>query len=141
MVHHEPRVLEKYSRLEKTMMTTMLRILLILVSVATMGMMVRKIRQAKVQIEDSIFWILLSMLLVVFSIFPAVADGLAGLLGIYSTANFLFLFTIFLLLVKLFTMTLRMSQLETRLKELVQRMALDELQREEEKQCAGEKER
>ncbi len=123
------------------MMTTMLRILLILVSVATMGMMVRKIRQAKVQIEDSIFWILLSMLLVVFSIFPAVADGLARLLGIYSTANFLFLFTIFLLLVKLFTMTLRMSQLETRLKELVQRMALDELQREEEKQYAGEKER
>lgn len=60
------------------MMTTMLRILLILVSVATMGMMVRKIRQAKVQIEDSIFWILLSMLLVVFSIFPAVADGLAS---------------------------------------------------------------
>lgn len=140
-MHHEPRVLEKYSRLEKTMMTTMLRILLILVSVATMGMMVRKIRQAKVQIEDSIFWILLSMLLVVFSIFPAVADGLAWLLGIYSTANFLFLFTIFLLLVKLFTMTLRMSQLETRLKELVQRMALDELQREEEKQYAGEKER
>ena len=123
------------------MMTTMLRILLILVSVATMGMMVRKIRQAKVQIEDSIFWILLYMLLVVFSIFPAVADGLAWLLGIYSTANFLFLFTIFLLLVKLFTMTLRMSQLETRLKELVQRMALDELQREEEKQYAGEKER
>ena len=123
------------------MMTTMLRILLILVSVATMGMMVRKIRQAKVQIVDSIFWILLSMLLVVFSIFPAVADGLAWLLGIYSTANFLFLFTIFLLLVKLFTMTLRMSQLETRLKELVQRMALDELQREEEKQYAGEKER
>lgn len=140
-MHHEPRVLEKYSRLEKTMMTTMLRILLILVSVATMGMMVRKIRQAKVQIEDSIFWILLSMLLVVFSIFPAVADGLARLLGIYSTANFLFLFTIFLLLVKLFTMTLRMSQLETRLKELVQRMALDELRREEEKQYAGEKER
>ena len=123
------------------MMTTMLRILLILVSVATMGMMVRKIRQAKVQIEDSIFWILLSMLLVVFSIFPSVAYGQAWLLGIYSTANFLFLFTIFLLLVKLFTMTLRMSQLETRLKELVQRMALDELQREEEKQYAGEKER
>ncbi len=123
------------------MMTTMLRILLILVSVATMGMMVRKIRQAKVQIEDSIFWILLAMMLVVFSIFPAAADGLARLLGIYSTANFLFLFTIFLLIVKLFTMTLRMSQMETRLKELVQKMALDELQREEEKQCAGEKER
>ncbi len=122
------------------MMTTMLRVLLILVSVATMGMMIRKIRQAKVQIEDSIFWILLAMLLVVFSIFPTVADNLARLFGIYSTANFLFLFTIFLLIVKLFTMTLRISQLETRLKELVQKMALDELEREEEKQGAGEKE-
>ncbi len=122
------------------MMTTMLRVLLILVSVATMGMMLRKIRQAKVQIEDSIFWILLAMLLVVFSIFPTVADNLAWLFGIYSTANFLFLFTIFLLIVKLFTMTLRISQLETRLKELVQKIALDELEREEEKQSAGEKE-
>ena len=122
------------------MMTTMLRVLLILVSVATMGMMIRKIRQAKVQIEDSIFWILLAMLLVVFSIFPTVADNLARLFGIYSTANFLFLFTIFLLIVKLFTMTLRISQLETRLKELVQKTALDELEREEEKQSAGEKE-
>ncbi len=113
------------------MMTTMLRVLLILVSIATMWMIVRKIRQAKVQIEDSIFWLLLAMLLVVFSIFPRVADGLAGLFGIYSTANFLFLFTIFLLLVKVFTMTIRISQLEAKLKDLVQQTALEELRREE----------
>lgn len=113
------------------MMTTMLRVLLILVSVATMGMIVQKIRQAKLQIEDAIFWILLAMLLVVFSIFPKVADGLASLFGVYSTANFLFLFTIFLLLVKLFTMTIRISQLETKVKELVQQMALEELLRKE----------
>ena len=116
------------------MMTTMLRILLILVSVATMGMMVRKIRQAKVQIEDSIFWMLLAMLLVVFSIFPGAADRMASLFGVYSTANFLFLFMIFILLIKVFTMTIRISQLETRLKELVQQMALEELRREEEKE-------
>ena len=45
------------------MMTAMLRGMLIAVSVVTMVMMVKKIRQAKVQIEDSIFWILLSFLL------------------------------------------------------------------------------
>ncbi len=113
------------------MMTMMLRCLLIVVSVFTLVMMARKIRQAKVQIEDSIFWLLLSLLLVIFSLFPKVADGLAALLGIYSTANFLFLFTIFLLLVKLFSMSLRISQLETKLKELVQKSALDQLEREE----------
>ncbi len=119
------------------MMTTMLRVLLIVVSIFTMVMMVKKIRQAKVQIEDSIFWLLLSFLLVIFSLFPGTADRLAALLGIYSTANFLFLFTIFLLLVKLFTMSLRISQLEAKLKELTQKLALDELERQENRQKDG----
>lgn len=119
------------------MMTTMLRVLLIVVSIFTMVMMVKKIRQAKVQIEDSIFWLLLSFLLVIFSLFPGTADQLAALLGIYSTANFLFLFTIFLLLVKLFTMSLRISQLEAKLKELTQKLALDELERQENRQKDG----
>ena len=43
------------------MMTTTLRIALILVSVATMVLMMRKIRQSKVQIESTIFWIVLAI--------------------------------------------------------------------------------
>ena len=59
------------------------------------------------------------------------ADACAHLLGIYSTPNFLFLFMIFLLIVKVFGMTLQMSQMESRQKELVQRIALDQKDREE----------
>ncbi|MCI8269904.1 MAG: DUF2304 domain-containing protein [Lachnospiraceae bacterium] len=114
------------------MMTITLRIVLILSSVTTFLLMMRKIRQSKVQIESAIFWIMLALVLVVFSVFPPVADFLAHCLGIYSTANFLFLFAIFLLIVKVFQMTIHISQLETRLKELVQRMALEEKLREEE---------
>ena len=55
-------------------------------------------------------------------------------LGTMSTANFIFLLMIFLLLVKSFSMSLRISQLETRLKDLVQRIALDNNDREEEKE-------
>ena len=65
--------------------------------------------------------------------FQHFSKGLASLFGVYSTANFLFLFTIFLLLIKLFTMTIRISQLETRVKELVQQMALEELLRKEDR--------
>ena len=72
-----------------------------------------------------------ALILVVFSLFPAVADACAHLLGIYSTPNFLFLFMIFLLIVKVFGMTLQMSQMESRQKELVQRIALDQKDREE----------
>lgn len=113
------------------MMTMTLRVALILVSVGTLLLMMRKIRQSKVQIESAIFWILLALVLVVFSIFPQVADLASHLLGIYATTNFLFLFAIFVLIVKVFYMTIHISQLETKVKELVQQMALEEKLREE----------
>ena len=112
-------------------MTVIFRVILVIVSILTMAFMMRKIRQAKVQIEAALFWVIMALILVVFSLFPAVADACAHLLGIYSTPNFLFLFMIFLLIVKVFGMTLQMSQMESRHKELVQRIALDQKDREE----------
>ena len=113
------------------MMTVIFRVILVIVSILTMAFMMRKIRQAKVQIEAALFWVIMALILVVFSLFPAVADACAHLLGIYSTPNFLFLFMIFLLIVKVFGMTLQMSQMESKQKELVQRIALDQKDREE----------
>ena len=112
-------------------MTVIFRVILVIVSILTMAFMMRKIRQAKVQIEAALFWVIMALILVVFSLFPAVADACAHLLGIYSTPNFLFLFMSFLLIVKVFGMTLQMSQMESRQKELVQRIALDQKDREE----------
>ena len=112
-------------------MTVIFRVILVIVSILTMAFMMRKIRQAKVQIEAALFWVIMALILVVFSLFPAVADACAHFLGIYSTPNFLFLFMIFLLIVKVFGMTLQMSQMESRQKELVQRIALDQKDREE----------
>ena len=113
------------------MMTMTLRIALVLVSLGTFSLMMRKIRQSKLQIESAIFWIVLSIVLVVFSIFPSVADFASRLLGIYATTNFLFLFAIFVLIVKVFYMSVHISQLESQVKELVQRIALDEKMRQE----------
>ncbi|MEY8339205.1 DUF2304 domain-containing protein [Lachnospiraceae bacterium 62-35] len=115
-------------------MTFMLRIVLICGSVLTTALMIHKIRQSKVQIEDSLFWLFCSILLVIFSVFPKSADILSRLVGTYSTSNFIFLFMIFLLLVKVFSMTIRISQLETRLKELVQMVALEQEKAEEVRQ-------
>ena len=89
------------------MMTTIFRVILVVVSVFTMAFMMRKIRQAKIQIEAALFWVIIALVLVVFSICPPVADACAKLLGIYSTANFLFLFMIFILMIKVFTLTLQ----------------------------------
>ena len=51
------------------MMTITLRIALILVSLGTFAMIMRKIRQSRMQIESAIFWIVLALVLVVYSVF------------------------------------------------------------------------
>lgn len=113
------------------MMQPIFRVILVIVSLLTMSFMMRKIRQAKVQIEAAMFWVIVALILVGFSLFPGVADACARLLGIYSTPNFLFLFMIFLLMVKVFGMTLQVSQMESKQKELVQKIALAQKEREE----------
>ncbi len=110
-------------------MTSTLRIVLIIVSIVTTIMIMRKIRQSKLQIEDSIFWIAFSSILILFSIFPVIPNLLARLAGTYTTANFIYLAVIFLLIIKMFHMSIKQSQLETKIKDLAQKIALDENER------------
>lgn len=112
-------------------MTTTFRIVLIIVSVITLIGIVRKIRNAKVQIESSIFWIGFSALLLILSIFPKIAEMVTELLGIYSTVNFIFLFVIFVLLLNQFFNSLKISQLENKIKELTQEIAVRELRKKD----------
>ena len=119
-------------------MTPTLRVVLIVVSILTTFMIMRKIRQSKLQIEDSIFWLGFSSILIVFSIFPG-PDLLAELAGTYTTANFIYLAVIFLLIVKMFHMSIKQSQLETKIKDLAQKIALDENERGKEAQTSVKK--
>lgn len=128
------------------MMTPVFRVVLIVVSIVTMIFMMRRISQSKIQIEAAVFWVFVAAVLVVFAVCPPVADACARLLGIYSTPNFLFLLTIFLLMIKVFSLTLQVSQLESKQKELVQKMALEQLMQEkqekqEKKETGGEDEK
>ena len=120
-------------------MTPTLRVVLIVVSILTTFMIMRKIRQSKLQIEDSIFWLGFSSILIVFSIFPGLPDLLAKLAGTYTTANFIYLAVIFLLIVKMFHMSIKQSQLETKIKDLAQKIALDENERGKEAQTSVKK--
>ena len=113
-------------------MTIVLRCALMLVSVLTFVIIVRKIRNAKVQIEYSLFWIVFSAGLLVLSFFPDLATIAARLLGIYAPVNFIFLFVIFVLLIHQFLNSIKISQLENKLKELTQELAVRELRAKEE---------
>lgn len=107
-------------------MTAVLRVVLIIVSVLTTLMIMRKIQKSQMRIEDSIFWIGFSFMLILFSVFPQVVYVMSDLSGTQTPVNFIFTFIIFVLIVRMFRMTVKISQLETRLRDLVERIAIEE---------------
>ena len=123
-------------------MTPVLRIVLIVAAILITLYIVKKIRSSKLQIEDTIFWIAISVILLLFSIFPVIPDFFARILGVQATYNFLYLFFIGILLLKVFLMTLKASLHDRKFTELVQEIAIrdkliDDLLREREGQAAN----
>ena len=110
-------------------MTLELRITLLVVSLLTLVFITRKVRDAKVRLEDSIFWFCIAGLLLLVSIFPGIFFFLSNVAGTYSTVNFVFLFFIFILLIQCFTLNMRISQVDTKLKELTQQLAIEKFER------------
>lgn len=106
-------------------MSLTLRIVLICVSLIVLVFVLRKIRKTDFVIEDSFFWILLCLLLLIISIFPGICYAFSNWLGFESPSNFIFLTIIFLLLAKEFFVSVKVSRLQTTLTHLIQKYAID----------------
>lgn len=107
-------------------MSAALRFVLIIASCITTGYILKKIHQCRMKIEYSVYWIVLSGIFLVFSIFPQVPTFFSHLMGFQATVNFIFLFIIFALIVKCFLNSVVISRLETQIEELVRRTAVQE---------------
>ena len=122
-------------------MSPIFRVILIVVSLLTTFYILKKIRQSKLQIEYAIFWILFAGVLIVFSLFPWLVSMFTRLIGMQLPVNFIFMFFIFVLLVKMFLMTIELSALENKVKDLTQELALEEKERADELKSQREAEK
>ena len=113
---------------------TVLRVCLILGAFVTAGYVLRRVRQARVQIEDTIYWLALSAVLLLVAVFPGIAYWVSDLLGFVSPINCVYLIVIFLLLARQFVLSIRVSQLDSRLRILTERVALNQQRQEQDKQ-------
>lgn len=111
----------------------LIRICLIVGSLLSAVFVLRKVRQAKVQIEDTIYWLFFSTVLLVLAIFPGIAAWASRLLGFQSPINFVYLVIIFLLLARQFFLSIRISQMDSRLRMLTEQVALNQEKQEREK--------
>ena len=101
-----------------------LRIALLVAACFAATFIIYRIRRSKVRLQDTIFWIATAAILAVMGLFPSVSFWAAGLLGIQSPANFVYLMMIALLFEKLLTLSIFHSQNEERYVELAAELAL-----------------
>ena len=106
-------------------MSGLLRILLIVSAVLMLLFMLRKIRQSKLKIEYTAFWILFASILTIMGIFPKVFYKISDFIGFQSPISMVFLVVIFVLIIRMFFMTIQISQLENKIDNLVQQIAID----------------
>jgi hypothetical protein len=105
-------------------MALQLRFLLVIASFSLFIYLIHKIKKSQMKIEDSIYWIFLSLCFLILSIFPNIAIVIGKWMGIESTVNLVFLVIIFMLLVKCFLQSVKISQMEYKINSLVQEIAI-----------------
>lgn len=115
-------------------MSIVLRILLIICSVISFILCVRKIKKSELKIENSIIWLLGSILLILMSIFSGAVTWVSSILGFEAPVNFVFLCVIGFLLIEVFLDNIRISKLDEKVKDLNHYIAIKE---NEEKQKKG----
>ena len=109
-------------------MSPVFQVLLIFGAILMTYYILKRIRQSKLQIEYAIFWIIFSGILLVFSLFPFLVAMMTRAIGMELPVNFIFL----LFILKAFFQTIETSALENKVRNLTQRLAIEEKDRQEE---------
>lgn len=115
-------------------MSITLRILLIICSVISFILCIKKVKKSELKIENSVIWLLGSILLILMSIFSGAVTWVSSALGFEAPVNFVFLCVIGFLLIEVFLDNIRISKLSEKVKDLNHYIALKE---NEEKQKKG----
>lgn len=114
-------------------MTITLRIILIISSILSFILCIKKMRQAKLQVTNSIIWMIGSIVLILMSIFSDAVAWISTKLGFMAPVNFVFFIMIVFLLIQVFANDIRTSIMNEKIKNIDHYIALKEKEREEEK--------
>lgn len=106
-------------------MSAPLRSFLLLVSLLILFYVIGKIRKNAFEISDSVFWFIISVLLILLAIFPEIAIWVSSVLGFESPSNFIFLCGIVILFVRTIAQDQKICTLRKKLTALTQNIALN----------------
>lgn len=107
-------------------MSLTLRIILIVCSLMSFVLCVKRVKQSKIRVVDSIIWVIGTFILILMSIFSSVVEWISIKLGFMAPVNFVFLITIGFLLIESFISNMKISELNEKVKNLNHYIALKE---------------
>lgn len=107
-------------------MTITLRVILIICSLIAFFLCVKRIKQAKLKVSNSVMWMVGCLILILMSIFSNVVEWISVKLGFIAPVNFVFLTMIGFLLIQMFIYNIRISELNEKIKDLNHYIALKE---------------
>ena len=106
-------------------MSITLRIILIICSFISFFLCVKRIKQSKLKVANSVTWMLGSIVLILMSIFSNVVSWLSEKLGFMAPVNFVFLIMIAFLLMQSFIDNIHITELNEKIKDLDHYIALE----------------
>lgn len=108
------------------------QILIIVFLLFSIGFIINKIKQNRLELKYALGWILLCLVIGVFTVFPKLLNLSANAMGIELPINMLFFIGFCLSLAIIFMLTVIVSSLANKLKTLTQEVAIlkNELQKE-----------
>ena len=113
-------------------MSIILRVGLIVCSLLSFVLCIKKVKQCKMRVADSIIWIIGSFLLILMSVFSNAVEWISIKLGFMAPVNFVFFAIIGFLLVENFMSNLKIAMLNEKVKNLDHYIALEEYEKKKE---------
>ncbi|MBQ0004019.1 MAG: DUF2304 domain-containing protein [Treponema sp.] len=108
-------------------MSKTLQVFMISVTILFSLYVTSTIRRSKVKIDYTFFWIVLSLVMIITSIFPQIGFWGADLFGFVTPFHFVITVAFFFLFYKVFTLSLQMSKMQDSIEKLTQTIALREM--------------
>ena len=103
---------------------SVLSMVMLIASIFFLYLVIRNINKNNILFEQAFMWIVISLVMIIISIFDAIPVYFAELLGFELTSNFLLSLAIFFLLVITFLQTLTVSKQKEQIKHLVQELSI-----------------
>lgn len=110
-----------------------LRAILVFGALMALIVVCLQVKKSRILVEDAIFWVVISFIILLIAIFTDPIIALAHQLGFMSASNFVYFAIIVMLLWKVFTNSSEISRLKARVNELAQEVALAHMRTSDEK--------